>query len=103
MTGFPFLHLSKRWRLAYDPNQWIVQTRRGKGWKGVAFVGSHKGVLERVLRELGVVGSPQGQDRTGGPTRTLPRLAGAARIGADAIGSRVKKDKKHGKTKAGAG
>jgi hypothetical protein len=30
-------------------------------------------------------------------------LAGAARIGADAIGSRVKKDKKHGKTKAGAG
>ena len=38
----------------------------------------------------------------GDPTRTLPRLVGAAQIGAGAIGSRVKKDEKYGKTKAEA-
>ena len=57
-----FLRLSKRWALATDGIQWIVQRARrnrnkegGVEWRAVAFVASDKGVLHRVLREKGAV------------------------------------------------
>ena len=63
------LDVDGRWRLAYDVNQWVVQRRAQKprtrrlgghaitdsGWRGVAFIGSTKATLARVLGERGVV------------------------------------------------
>ena len=58
MVEKQFLQLSKKWALAHDRNQWIVQRRKAPGrkggeyrWANVAFVGSCKDVLLRVLRE----------------------------------------------------
>ena len=60
-----------RWRLSYDRQQWILQRRAGSpragkgsavrdtGWKAVSFVGSEKHVLRRVIREAGVVLTPE--------------------------------------------
>ena len=63
-----------RWRLAYDSNQWVLQRRAGSpginrygiresGWRGVAFIGSDKRVLGRVLGEKGVVLTAEAQAR----------------------------------------
>ncbi len=64
-----------RWRLAYDAQQWIIQRRKGSarpsnrsgiaesGWRGVSFIGSTKRVLDRCIREAGVVLAPEAQAR----------------------------------------
>ena len=69
MADLPLFTLDAegRWRLAYDPLQWIVQRRKtlprpsevGDSaepcWRAVSFIGSTKRVLRRVLGERGVV------------------------------------------------
>ena len=64
-----------RWRLAFDRQQWVVQRRVGKprpgrsgsaavrdtGWKGISFIGSTKRVLDRCIREAGVVLTAEAQ------------------------------------------
>ena len=69
------LDAKARWRLAYDKQQWIVQRRKGSsrsanrsgivesGWRAVSFVGGTKTTLRRVLREAGVVLTPEAQAR----------------------------------------
>ncbi len=66
-----------RWRLAYDRLQWVVQRRvgtphrrgsdsaamRSTGWRAVSFIAGEKRVLPRVLREHGVVLTPEAQAR----------------------------------------
>ncbi len=70
MADKPLFNLDAkaRWRLAYDSQQWVVQRRAQKprvrrleghaiadsGWRGVAFIGSEKRVLRRVLGEKGI-------------------------------------------------
>ena len=69
MSDALFLRLSDNWRLASDPLQWVVQ-RRGafdsktgeRRWNAVSFVATRREVLMRVLRELGAVTTPDGQD-----------------------------------------
>ncbi len=82
MADRPLFNLDTegRWRLAYDRQQWILQRgerrnsvragARSKGprsdgmdWRGVSFVGSEKRILRRVIREAGVVLSPEAQTR----------------------------------------
>ena len=64
MTETIFMRLSEDWALAYDANQWIVckrkcdRTKTGEAWRAIAFVGSKKAVLMRVLREKGAVIAP---------------------------------------------
>jgi hypothetical protein len=59
------LHLSEKWSLGYDRNQWVVLRRwmhRGKEkWQAVSFVGSEKRILMRVLREKGAEVSPEAE------------------------------------------
>ncbi len=69
------LDIEGRWRLAYDSNQWVIQRRKGSarpsnrsgiaesGWRGVSFVGSEKRILDRCLRETGVVLTAEAQAR----------------------------------------
>ena len=69
------LDVEGRWRLAYDKQQWVVQRRVGSprpgkgaavrdtGWRAVSFVGSEKRILRRVIREAGVVLTPEAQAR----------------------------------------
>ena len=61
-----FLRLSDRWALAYDRNQWIIQTcisprrdRQGDQWRGVSFIGSNKDILWRCLEERGIDPTPE--------------------------------------------
>ncbi len=77
MTDKPLfiLDAERRWRLAYDSQQWVVQRRRraprrseragisDSGWRGVSFIGSTKTTLTRVLGEKGVVLTPEAQAR----------------------------------------
>ncbi len=69
MADTQFLRLSKKWALAYDNAQWIVQRRKApakKGgkcrWANVAFIALHKDVLLRVLGEKGAVIEPDAQE-----------------------------------------
>ena len=71
------LDAEARWRLAYDPLQWVVQRRvgtpcrrgsdsaamRSTGWRAVSFIAGEKRVLPRVLREKGVVLTAEAQAR----------------------------------------
>ena len=69
------LDTDARWRLAYDSQQWIIQRRKGSarpsnrsgiaesGWRGVSFIGSTKRVLDRCIREAGVVLTTEAQAR----------------------------------------
>ncbi len=71
------LDAERRWRLAFDSNQWIIQRRVGKplpgrsdssagatsGWKAVSFVGGKKATLERLFREKGISLTPEAQAR----------------------------------------
>ena len=59
MTDRRFLRLSDKWALGYDKNQWIVMVHRGGRWRSIAFVGSNKGVLMRVLAEKGADITPE--------------------------------------------
>ncbi len=64
MTDRVFLHLSEGWALGYDRNQWIVMRAKSdksnprQGWRAIAFVGSTRAVLMRVLREKGAEIAP---------------------------------------------
>ncbi len=53
MADTQFLRLSENWAVAFDKNQWIVQHYMRPKWRSIAFVGSNKGVLMRVLKERG--------------------------------------------------
>ena len=62
MADIPFLQLSKRWRLAYDSRQWIVQRlqgtndkKRGERWRSDVFISSTRATLIRYMLEDGVV------------------------------------------------
>ncbi len=59
MADGQFLRLSENWALAYDKNQWIVQHYMRPKWRSIAFVGSNKGVLMRVLKEKGAKIAPE--------------------------------------------
>ena len=79
MADKPLFNLDAegRWRLAFDRQQWVVQRRVGKprpsrsgsaavrdtGWKGISFIGSEKRILRRVIREAGVILTPEAQAR----------------------------------------
>ena len=79
MTDKPLFNLDaeRRWRLAYDRQQWVVQRRTQKarashieghavadsGWRGVSFIGSEKRVLRRVLGEKRVILTAEAQAR----------------------------------------
>ncbi len=97
MADKPLFNLDAegRWRLAYDRQQWVVQRRTGKpcrrgsdsaamrrtGWKGVSFVGSKKATLRRVLREKGVVLTPETAARLDAlPERFLDFIAAPERF-----------------------
>jgi len=64
MTDRVFLRLGEGWALGYDQNQWIVmrsksdRSKPGQGWRAIAFVGSTRAVLMRVLRETGAEIAP---------------------------------------------
>ncbi len=64
MTDRIFLRLSEGWALGFDQNQWIVmraksdKSKPGQGWRAIAFVGSTRAVLRRVLREKGAEVAP---------------------------------------------
>ena len=92
MADKPLFNLDAegRWRLAYDPRQWVVQRRAGEpcrrgsdsaamrrtGWRAVSFVGSTKRVLARVLGEKGVVLTTEAQARLDAlPERFMAFLA----------------------------
>ena len=77
MADKPLFHLDAdaRWRLAYDPLQWVLQRRKTlpcpsevgsiaeSRWRAVSFVGSTKATLARVLGEKGVVLTLKAQAR----------------------------------------
>ncbi len=46
------LDAERRYRLAYDRRQWIIQKRRGKNWDAVWFVGDTKASLEDGLHRF---------------------------------------------------
>lgn len=56
MADTPILSLNDRWRLAYDPLQWVVQRRDGKGdgkssgWRGITYPG-HVSTIWRTVGE----------------------------------------------------
>ncbi len=64
MTDRLFLRLSEGWALGFDRNQWVVMRAKSdksklrQGWRAIAFVGSTRAVLVRVLRELGAEVAP---------------------------------------------
>ena len=71
------LDAEARWRLAFDPLQWIVQRRvgtprrrgsdsaamRSTGWRGTDYVGLEKRVLYRCIAERGIVLTAEAQAR----------------------------------------
>ena len=56
------LSLGLGWRLTADTQQWIVKKFAGSKWRSIAFVGSNKAVLRRILREAGVDVAPSALD-----------------------------------------
>ena len=69
MADTQFLRLSKKWALAYDNAQWIVQRRKAPGkkggecrWAAVSFVASNKDILWCVLREKGAEIDPAARE-----------------------------------------
>ena len=69
MADTQFLRLSKKWALAYDKAQWIVQRRKAPGkkggecrWAAVSFVASNKDILWCVLREKGAEIDPAARE-----------------------------------------
>ena len=76
MTDTPLFNLDAegRWRLAYDPLQWIVQKRAGRagidpssnrdsGFRGVFFIGSKKRSLGAFFREKQIKLTPEAYRR----------------------------------------
>ncbi len=102
MTDKPLFNLDAegRWRLAYDSQQWVVQRRAQKprvrrleghaiadsGWRGLSFVGGKKATLRRVLREKGVVLTPETAARLDAlPERFLDFIAASERFVAQPV------------------
>lgn len=58
-----FLHLTDGWALGYDQHQWMLLRARNlrsqRKWQPVAYVGSTKCILRRVLYENGVYPNPE--------------------------------------------
>ena len=77
------LILGDGWALGADNLQWMVmQARVHKGgikWQPVAFIGSTRRVLRRVLRELGVELSPDGEAALNGLNETFREWREATR------------------------
>ena len=94
MADRPLFNLDAngRWRLVYDSNQWVLQRRvgaprpgkgaavRDTGWRGVSFIGSEKRILRRVIREAGVVLTPEAQVRLDALPETFLDFAEAPEI-----------------------
>ena len=65
MTDRIFLRLSANWAVGYDRLQWIVmraitdKSKEGQSWRPIAFVGSTRAVLMRVLEEKGAEVTPE--------------------------------------------
>ena len=71
------LDAEARWRLAYDPLQWIIQRRGSKApsassdrspmhkptWRGTDYIGLEKRVLRRCIQERGIDLTPEAQAR----------------------------------------
>lgn len=57
------LPLADGWALTADQNQWMLCPARKNGpavkWQPIAFIGSHKRSLRRVIREKGVTLTPE--------------------------------------------
>ncbi len=99
------LDAERRWQLAFDSNQWIIQRRVGNplpgrsdssagatsGWKAVSFVGGKKATLDRLFREKGISLTAEAQSRL---DALAPALQGfldssvESRKGAVALGGR---------------
>ena len=58
MPDLPLFDLAPGWRLAHDPLQWVLQRKHGSKWRSLHFIATKKTVLERVLREEGVILTP---------------------------------------------
>lgn len=54
------LVLAEGWALTADENQWMLCQARGRTgkWQPVSFIGSNKRVLRRLVREKGVICTP---------------------------------------------
>jgi hypothetical protein len=90
MADTPLFELDaeRRWRLAYDGEQWVLQRRtqkahtrqikghaaRDSGFRGVWFVGSRKATLVRGFRRFGVELTPEAQSKFDDLPDTFPRL-----------------------------
>ena len=89
MTDRVFLRLSEGWALGFDRNQWIVMRAKSdkskprRGWRTIAFVGSTRAVLVRVLREKGAEIAPDARVAVDSPPETFLEWL-AARDRADA-------------------
>ena len=75
MTERIFMHLCDDWSVGYDDQQWIVLKRIGKTWRSIAFVGSTKRVLIRVLTEEGVEVTPEARAALNDLPRTFVEWA----------------------------
>ena len=59
MSDRPLFDLAPGWRLAHDRLQWVLQRKQGSKWRPLHFVATKKAVLERILREEGVMLTPE--------------------------------------------
>ncbi len=48
------LDAERRYRLAYDRMQWIIQMRRGKNWDAIWFIGDKKTNLKLGFHRFGI-------------------------------------------------
>ncbi len=90
MADSPLFELDaeRRWRLAYDREQWVLQRRtqkahtrqikghaaRDSGFRGVWFVGSRKATLVRGFRRFGVELTPEAQSKFDDLPDTFPQF-----------------------------
>ena len=90
MADTPLFELDaeRRWRLAYDREQWVLQRRtqkahtrqinghaaRDSGFRGAWFVGCKKATLVRGFRRFGVELTPEAQSKFDGLPDTFPRF-----------------------------
>ena len=59
MPDRPLFDLAPGWRLTSDALQWVIQRKHGSKWRPLHFVATKKAVLERILREEGVMLTPE--------------------------------------------
>ncbi len=71
MPDRPLFDLAPGWRLAHDKLQWVLQRKQGNKWRPLHFVEGKKAVLERILREEGVVLTPESRRALGALPETF--------------------------------